>query len=50
MEPEITAKLLRKGHRIHEMPISYQPRGEKKLSAWRDGMPALLTLLRLRFG
>ncbi len=50
MEPEITAKLLRRGHRIYEVPISYKPRGEKKLSAWRDGMPALLTLLRLRFG
>jgi glycosyltransferase involved in cell wall biosynthesis len=49
MEPEITAKLLRRGYRIHEVPISYKPRGEKKLSAWRDGMPALLTLLRLRF-
>lgn len=50
LEPEITAKLLRKGYRIHEVPISYLPRGDKKLSAWRDGMPALLTLLRLRFG
>lgn len=50
LEPEITAKLLRRGHRIHEVPISYRPRGDKKLSAWRDGMPALLTLLRLRFG
>ena len=49
MEPEITAKLLRKGYRIREVPISYLPRGEKKLSAWRDGMPALLTLFRLRF-
>ena len=49
LEPEITAKLLRKGHRIHEVPISYFPRGEKKLSAWRDGMPALLTIFRLRF-
>lgn len=50
MEPEITAKLLRKGYRIHEIPISYRPRGDKKLSAWRDGMPAILTLLRCRFG
>lgn len=50
LEPEITAKLLRGGYRIHEVPISYEPRGEKKLSAWRDGLPALLTLLRLRFG
>ncbi len=49
LEPEITAKLLRRGRRIHEVPISYRPRGDKKLSAWRDGMPALTTLLRLRF-
>lgn len=49
LEPEITAKLLRQGCRIREVPISYFPRGEKKLSAWRDGMPALLTLFRLRF-
>jgi len=49
LEPEITAKLLRRGLRIYEVPISYHPRGEKKLSAWRDGLPALLTLLRLRF-
>ncbi|MGE5619429.1 MAG: glycosyltransferase family 2 protein [Sphingomonadaceae bacterium] len=49
LEPEITAKLLRRGHRIHEVPISYRPRGDKKLSAWRDGLPAILTLLRLRF-
>ena len=50
MEPEITAKLLRRGIRIHEVPISYRPRGEKKLSAWRDGLPALLTLVKCRFG
>jgi glycosyltransferase involved in cell wall biosynthesis len=49
MEPEITAKLLRRGYRIHEVPISYRPRGEKKLSAWRDGLPALLALLKYRF-
>lgn len=49
LEPEITAKLLRRGYHIHEVSISYRPRGDKKLSAWRDGMPALLTLLRLRF-
>ena len=49
LEPEITAKLLRKGCKIREVPISYFPRGEKKLSAWRDGMPALLALFRLRF-
>ncbi len=49
LEPEITAKLLLRGYRIHEVPISYLPRGDKKLSAWRDGLPAILTLLRLRF-
>ena len=26
LEPELTAKLLRLGFRIHEVPISYQPR------------------------
>ena len=49
LEPEITTKLLRRGCKIHEVPISYKPRGDKKLSAWRDGLPAILTLVRLRF-
>ncbi len=49
LEPEITAKLLKRGHKIYEVPISYRPRGDKKLSAWRDGMPAVTTLFRLRF-
>jgi glycosyltransferase involved in cell wall biosynthesis len=49
IEPEITAKLLRRGVAIHEVPIWYQPRDEeKKLSAWKDGLPALWTLLRYR--
>jgi glycosyltransferase involved in cell wall biosynthesis len=50
IEPEITAKLLRRGYQIHEVPIWYEPREEKKLSPWRDGLPALWTLLRYRFG
>jgi dolichol-phosphate mannosyltransferase len=49
IEPEITGKLLRRGHRIHEVPIWYQPRKEKKLSPWKDGLPALWTLLKYRF-
>ena len=49
IEPEITAKLLKRGHTIIEVPISYEPREQKKLNPWRDGLPALLTLLRLRF-
>ena len=48
LEPEITAKILRSGHRIHEIPIRYAPRRAKKLSPWRDGLPAVLTLLRYR--
>jgi glycosyltransferase involved in cell wall biosynthesis len=50
IEPEITSKLLRRGHKILEVPIWYNPRKEKKLSPWRDGFPALWTLLKYRFG
>lgn len=50
IEPEITAKLLRKGYRIYEVPIWYKPRKEKKLNPWRDGLPALWTLIQYRFG
>jgi len=53
MEPEITAKVKRSGHDIFELPISYYPRppgqGGKKLSARKDGLPALMALLRYRF-
>jgi len=48
MEPEITAKITRMGIKIHEVPISYDPREEKKLSPWRDGLPALEALWRYR--
>ncbi|MCE5259844.1 MAG: glycosyltransferase family 2 protein [Chloroflexi bacterium] len=48
MEPEITAKIVRMGEVITEVPISYQPREAKKLSPWRDGLPALQALLRYR--
>ncbi len=50
-EPEITAKVLRRGHRIYEVPISYagrEPSEGKKIS-WRDGFGALFALLRFRF-
>ena len=49
--PEVTAKLRRAGHRIHEVPISYNARGiaeGKKIRA-RDGFEALWTLVRYRF-
>ena len=49
MEPEITAKVLRRGYKIYEVPISYEPRGEKKLSPWRDGLPALWAIIKYRY-
>jgi glycosyltransferase involved in cell wall biosynthesis len=50
IEPEITARLLAGGYRIHEVPVRYAPRRIRKLSPWRDGPHALWTLVRLRFG
>jgi glycosyltransferase involved in cell wall biosynthesis len=49
IEPEITAKLLARNHRIAEVPIRYTPRRARKLNPWRDGPHALWTLLCLRF-
>lgn len=50
-EPEITAKVLRRGYRIYEVPISYAGRefSEGKKITWKDGFLALWTLLRYRF-
>jgi glycosyltransferase involved in cell wall biosynthesis len=50
IEPEITARLLRLGYRIHEVPIHYYARGreEGKKLTWRDGVKALRTLVSLR--
>jgi glycosyltransferase involved in cell wall biosynthesis len=48
---EITAKLIRGGNRIVEVPIDYYPRGVeagKKIKP-RDGLVAVWTLLRFRF-
>ena len=51
LEPEITAKVLRKGYRIYEVPISYAGReyDEGKKITWQDGFLALWTLVRYRF-
>ncbi|MFZ4585536.1 MAG: glycosyltransferase family 2 protein [Acidimicrobiia bacterium] len=51
LEPEITAKLLRQGVRIYEVPISYTGRDyeEGKKITWRDGAVALWTLVKYRF-
>jgi hypothetical protein len=50
-EPEITAKVLRAGVRIYEVPISYAGRelSEGKKITWRDGFSALWTLIKYRF-
>ncbi len=50
-EPEITAKVLRRGHRIYEVPISYAGRepSEGKKITWRDGFGALKALVKFRF-
>jgi len=51
-EPEITAKLIKAGLKIHEVPISTKPRGYsegKKLDTFRDGRKALATLIKYRF-
>jgi glycosyltransferase involved in cell wall biosynthesis len=50
LEPEITAKILRQGRRIVEVPISFHGRShnEGKKISWRDGFGAVRTLLRYR--
>ncbi len=50
IEPEITSCIIQAGYTILEVPISYTPRREKKLSPWKDGWPALAMLIRRRFG
>ena len=51
-EPEITAKVLRRGHRIYEVPVSYagRPASEGRKFEWKDGVRALSTLVRYRWG
>ena len=49
--PEVTAKVLRRGEKIIEVPISYSPRSrrEGKKINWRDGAVAVWTLVKYRF-
>ena len=51
LEPEITAKVLKRGHRIFEVPISYYGReyNEGKKISWRDAPRAAWTLIKYRF-
>lgn len=50
VEPDITARTLRLGYRIHEVPIRYyaRSRAEGKKLTWFDGVRAVGTLVRLR--
>lgn len=49
-EPEFTSKVLKKGYQIYEVPISYFGRKfeEGKKLTWKDGVHALVTLLKYR--
>ncbi len=51
IEPELTAKIFKRGYRVYEVPITYDGRGyeEGKKIGWRDGVVALWVLLRYRF-
>ena len=49
--PEVTAKVIKKGIKIKELPISYYPRSveEGKKINWKDGIEAVWTLIKYRF-
>lgn len=49
-EPEITAKVARRGYRVYETPIAYHGRdyAEGKKITWRDGLAALYHIVRYR--
>ncbi len=51
IEPEISAKLLRDGHSILELPVRFEPRSraQGKKIGWRDGVQAIKVLLKYRF-
>ena len=51
IEPEITAKVFKRGYRVYEVPITYDGRGYKegKKITWHDGFVALWVLLKYRF-
>jgi glycosyltransferase involved in cell wall biosynthesis len=51
IEPELTAKIFKRGYRVYEVPITYDGRGydEGKKIGWRDGVVALWVLIKYRF-
>jgi glycosyltransferase involved in cell wall biosynthesis len=50
-EPEVTAKIIKRGIRIKEVPIRYYPRSEQegKKIRWKDGFDAIWTIIKYRF-
>lgn len=51
IEPEITAKIFKRGYRVYEVPITYAGRGydQGKKITWRAGFNALWVLIKYRF-
>jgi glycosyltransferase involved in cell wall biosynthesis len=51
IEPELTAKIFKRGYRVYEVPITYAGRGyeQGKKITWKAGFNALWVLLRYRF-
>ena len=51
IEPELTAKIFKRGYKVFEVPITYDGRGyeDGKKIGWRDGFVALWVLVRYRF-
>ena len=51
IEPELTAKIFKRGYRVYEVPITYAGRGydEGKKITWTAGFEALWVLLKYRF-
>lgn len=52
VEPEITARLARSGARVLELPVAYRPRnrGQGKKIGFRDGLEAVLWIIRMGWG
>jgi hypothetical protein len=50
-EPEVTAKIAKRGLRVYELPVSYSGRvyAEGKKITWKDGFQALWCIVRYRF-
>jgi len=51
IEPELTAKIFKRGYRVYEIPITYDGRGyeDGKKITWLDGVVAAWTLIKYRF-